>query len=113
MTWYFREPRINPSVAGRLSNTISHHLDESDEAILQGLEELLFASVRQLAHATHLPATMDYRRLSEKLGLPRRHLCLVPHHLPADQKATRVQCSQSILAILRTPQARAWHHMTF
>jgi hypothetical protein len=40
-----RDARINPSVATRLSDNISPHLDESDETILQALEEFPFYSL--------------------------------------------------------------------
>jgi hypothetical protein len=40
MTWYLREARINPSVSTPLTDTISAHRDESDEALVRDLEEL-------------------------------------------------------------------------
>jgi hypothetical protein len=71
------------------------------EAVPQYLEELPFSSVQQFARATYRPTTNVCRRISERLGFAARHLHWVPHHLSDDQKAARVQCSQSLLAILR------------
>jgi hypothetical protein len=50
---------------------------------------------------------MVYKRISEKLGFAARHLRWGPRRRSDDQKARRVQYSRSILAILRTQQARA------
>jgi hypothetical protein len=68
VTNYFRAVRIFPLDATRFSDATSLHLDESGEAILRTLEELPFSSVRQLADATHLPATTAYKQSSAKLG---------------------------------------------
>jgi hypothetical protein len=76
---------------------------------MRTLEELPFFSVRRFARAVHLPATAVERRLYEKLGFAAHHLRWVPYRLPDDRKMTRVQWSWSILAILRTEQARDWH----
>jgi hypothetical protein len=90
---------------------MSLHLTESDEAILQALEELTFSSIQQLARTTHLQDTMVYRRVSEKLVFAGPHLRRVPHGVSGHQKVTRVQCSQSLLATLRTQQTPVWHEI--
>jgi hypothetical protein len=62
VTSYLRAARIIRRDATPLSPSNSPHIDESDEAALRELEELPFSSVRQLAHAAHLPVTTVYRR---------------------------------------------------
>jgi hypothetical protein len=49
-------------------------LDDSDQAILIGLEDSSFASVRQLSRLTHLPSTAVYPRLTQSLGFVAHHL---------------------------------------
>jgi hypothetical protein len=109
VTKYLREAQTGRDDAMPLSEEISPHIDDSDETIPSALQELPFSSVRQLSRAIHLPVTMVYRRLSEKPGFTARHLRWVPQILSEAQKATRVQCSQSLLTILREQQTRAWH----
>jgi hypothetical protein len=74
VTKYLREAQTGRDDAMSSSDEISHHIDDSDEAILKALEELPFSSVRQLSRATHIPAITVYRRFSEKLGFTARHL---------------------------------------
>jgi hypothetical protein len=71
---YLREAQISPGNPTTLSVTTSPHIDESDEAILSGLQELPFSSVRQLSRAAHRLKTTVYRRLSAKFGFTARHL---------------------------------------
>jgi hypothetical protein len=106
VTNYLRAARTIPRDATPFEAATSPHIDKSDEAILRALEESAFSSVRQLSRATHLLKTTIYRRLSEKLGFPARHLRWVPHILSDNPKAKRVQCSQSLLMILRAQETR-------
>jgi hypothetical protein len=112
VTWYFREMRINHSIATPLSDTVSSYFDESNDVILQNLEEFSFFSVRKLDRATHLSITMVSRTLSEKFVFAAHHFYWVSHHLSDDRKAINVQCFQSFSMILHTKQARTWHDMT-
>jgi hypothetical protein len=109
VTKSFHEAQTGRDDAMPFSEEISPHIDDSDEAILSALEERPFSSVQQLSRATHLPAATVYRRLSEKLGFAGRHLRWVSDILSYDQNAIWVQCSQSLLTILREQQTRAWH----
>jgi hypothetical protein len=109
VTNYLVVARIIPRDPTPFAAAISPHIDESDEAILRALEQLLFSSVRQLSRAIHLPKTTVYRRLSEKLGFTARQLRWVPHIIFDDQKAKRVKCSKFILTILLAQQTRDWH----
>jgi hypothetical protein len=74
VTKYLCEAWINPADATSVLDAASHHLDESNEAVLEALEKPPFSSFRQLARITHLSSTMVYRRLSEKRGMAARHL---------------------------------------
>jgi hypothetical protein len=98
---YLREVQITSGHAPSVSEAPSPHIDESDEAILRSPEELPFSSIRRFSCATHIPKTMVYRRLSEKLGYFSRHLQSVPHVLSDHQKATRTQCFQVASDVLR------------
>jgi hypothetical protein len=106
---YLHAAQTGPDDVTVLLEAISPHIRDSDEIILGAFEELPFSSVRQLSHAPYLPKTMVYRQLSEKLGFTGPHLRWVPHIFSEANKATRVQCSQSVLTILREQQTRAWH----
>jgi hypothetical protein len=109
VTKYLREAQTGRDDAMQLSEEISPHIDDSDDAILSTLEELPFSSVRQFSRATHLPATTVYRQLSEKLGFTAHHLRSVSHILSDDESAICVQSSKSLLTILREQQTRSWH----
>jgi hypothetical protein len=74
VTNYLRAARIIPRDAISFSAATSPHIHKSDEDILRALKEFPFSSVRKLSCATHLPQSMVYRRLSEKLGFIARHL---------------------------------------
>jgi hypothetical protein len=54
VTQYRREEQVHRGDAALLSDAISPHIDEPDEATLSALEELMFFLVRQLARATRL-----------------------------------------------------------
>jgi hypothetical protein len=109
VTESFRKAQTGRDGAMPLSEEISPYIDDSDEAILSALEELLFLSVRQLSRATHLQATTVYRRLSEKLEFTARHLRWMPQILSDDGNATRIQGSKSLLTLLPAQDTRDWH----
>jgi hypothetical protein len=66
---------------------ISRQFDESDQAILLGLEEQPFSSVRELSRATHLSRMTVYRRLTGWLNCTVRHLRCVTDLLSDAAKA--------------------------
>jgi hypothetical protein len=70
---YLREVQTSPGKTTRFSGA-SHHIDDSDEAILRALHELPFSPGRQLSRATYLRKTTVDRRVPEKLGSLARHL---------------------------------------
>jgi hypothetical protein len=109
VTKYLREVQTGPDDATPLPEEMSHHIDDSDEAILRAIEQLSFSSVQYLVCAIHLPKTTVYRRFSEKLGFMARHLRCVPEILSDDQKAIPAKCSRSLRTILRAQKTRAWH----
>jgi hypothetical protein len=91
VTEYGDDAPIRPGDPTAVFDATSLHIDESGEAILMAIDELPFSSVPQLAHATHLRMITVYRRLSEKLGFPRRHFRSVQHVLSDDQKIKQLQ----------------------
>jgi hypothetical protein len=101
VTKYLREAQAGPGDATALPEEISHHIEDSDEAILRALEEFSFTSVQHVFCAIHLPKTTVYMRFSEKLGSMARHFRCVPQILSGDQKAIPVKCSRSLRTILR------------
>jgi hypothetical protein len=101
VTNYLRAARIIRRDAIPLSVLASPHIDDSDKAILKALDEFLFSLVQRLVHTTHLPVNTVCRRLSAKLGFTVRHLRRVPHIRSDDQKGAQIQCSRSLLTILR------------
>jgi hypothetical protein len=104
VTDYLRAVRNIPRDAILFSATTSPHIDESDQAIVRALEELLVSSVRQLSRATPIPKTTVYRRLSERIGCTARHLRWSPPIPSDDQKVIQVQCSRSLLTRLRAQE---------
>ena len=73
-----------------------------DDAIRQTLDEMPFASVRQIAHRLCQSSTTIYRHLTGALGFVLKHLRWVPHILTAAQKADRVGKSGELLRLLRS-----------
>jgi hypothetical protein len=71
VTKHLREAQTGPDAATALTEEISPHSDDSNEAILRALEELPFSSVRQLSRAAHRPKTTVYRYSMRNSGLTR------------------------------------------
>jgi hypothetical protein len=67
--------------------------------------------VRQLARLTHPSRSTLYRRLTQKLGFPVRHLGWVPHRLSYSQKSKYVELSEELLSILKSQKRRVWHNI--
>jgi hypothetical protein len=86
VTKYLRTAQFNPTKVFSNPDAGSCHLDDSDRGILAALEEKPFSSVRELARATHLPATTVYRRLINSHWLGLRHLRWARHPLSDAQK---------------------------
>jgi hypothetical protein len=74
VTRYLCETQFPPSKPEPHPADVQRDLDDSDQAILAALENILFASVRQLSRLTYLPSTTVYRRLTQSLGFVARHL---------------------------------------
>jgi hypothetical protein len=111
VTKYLCEAQTGTDDATELPEEISPHIDDSDEAILRGLEEFSFFSVQYFFCAIHLPKTTVYRRFSEKLWFMARHLRCVPQILSGDRPAVPVKCFRSLRTILRAQETRAWHNI--
>jgi hypothetical protein len=96
------KPKFHPAYVQR-------DLDDSDQAILAALEDIRFASVRQLSRLTHLPSTTFDRRLTQSLGFVACHIRWVPHALSDAQNRQRVNLSRRLLRMLEVQRDRAWH----
>jgi hypothetical protein len=83
----------------------------SDKAILSALGEQPFASVRQLARATHLPSSTVFYHLTKRLGFTVRHLRWVPHCLSAKDKQIRADVSRELLALLQRHERTSWRNI--
>jgi hypothetical protein len=109
VTRYLREARFLPSKQEPRPADIQRGLDDSYQTILSALEDIPFASVRQLSRLTHLPSTTVYRRFTQSLGFVARHLRWVPHALSAAQRGEKVNRSRRLLRMLEVRRGRAWH----
>jgi hypothetical protein len=81
--------------------------NELDEAILLGLSQERFASVRQLACTTHFHPSTVYDHLTHKFGSTVRHLRWVPHLLSEADKHTRAQPSFEFFEMLQHQKEKA------
>jgi hypothetical protein len=63
VTRYLREARFSLSKPESHPAEVQRDLDDSDQAILTALEDIPFASVRQLSRLIYLPSTTVYRPL--------------------------------------------------
>jgi hypothetical protein len=97
VTRYLCETGFPPSKPEPNPVDVQRDLDDSDQAILTGLEDSPFASVRQLSRLAHLPSTIIYRCLPQLLECVARHLRWVPHPLSDAQKGGRVNLSRRLL----------------
>jgi hypothetical protein len=109
VTRYLRKAQFPSSKPEPYPTDVQRDLDDSYQAILAALEDILFASVRQLSRLTHLPTTTVYRRLRQSLGFVARHLRWVPHALSNAQKGKRVNLSRRLLRMLEVQRDCAWH----
>jgi hypothetical protein len=74
VTRYLGEAGFLPSKPEPHPTDVQRDLDDSDQAILSALEDIPFASVRQLSRLIHLPSTTVYHRLIQSLVLVAYHL---------------------------------------
>jgi hypothetical protein len=117
VTRYLREARFPPSKPEPHPADVQRDLDDlddlddSDQAILAALEDIPFASMRQLSRLTHLPSTIIYHLLTQSLGFVARHLRWVPHTLSDAQKGDRVSLFRRRLRMLEVQRDRAWHEI--
>jgi hypothetical protein len=88
VTYSLRKPSFSSPKTPQPSESPASILNESDEAILPGLSEEPFASVRHLARRTHLRGFTVYDHLTHKLGFVVGYRCWVPHFLSEADKHT-------------------------
>jgi hypothetical protein len=109
VTRQLREVRFPPSKPEPHPADVQRDLDDSDRATLAAIEDIAFASVRQLSRLTHLPSTTVYRRLTQLLGFVARHLRWVLHALSDAQKSKRVNLFRRLLRMLEVQRDQACH----
>jgi hypothetical protein len=85
--------------------------DVVDNAILEALDQIPFASMRELAKTTCIPCTTVSRRLTESLGFVVKHLHWVPHSLTDAQRQNRIDRSKELLRLLEFAQANDWESL--
>ena len=85
------------------SHELANFIEPSntDEKILEVLDEFPFSSVRQIAHKTNIPRSTVYDHLI-KIGVVCRHFHWVPHSLTPEQKKVRVRLCYKLLKVIRT-----------
>jgi hypothetical protein len=79
-----------------------------DEAILTGLAEFPFSSVRELSRRICLPRSTVHRHLTQSLCFAIRHLRWVPQLLTAEHKQIRVHMAIKLLQVLSVQSTRQW-----
>jgi hypothetical protein len=99
----------------RTAQTEERHSDPPpdvvDNAILKALDQIPFASVRELAKAICIPRTTVWRRLKESLGFVVKHLHCVPHYPTDAQRQNRIDRSKELLRLLEFTQANDWESL--
>jgi transposase len=108
VTRYLRSTSFTSSTSPKPEEPPDREMSDLDEAILTALGEQPFASVRQLAAATHLAPSTVYWHLTHKLGFTVRHLRSVPHTLSTLDMERRVACSNQLLTVLNQQRPRHW-----
>jgi hypothetical protein len=109
VTKYLHTAWFDPAKDPPTSDASSHHLDDSDKAILAALEEKPFSSLREFARAIHLSRVPVQRRLTNLLGFVLCHLRGAPCLLSGAQKAQWVESFSFLLRMLKVGEQRAWH----
>jgi hypothetical protein len=66
----------------------------TDNAILEALEMIPFASIRQVARMTFIPPATVFRRLTKSHYFVLKQLCWVPHRLSDPKRQARVIMSK-------------------
>jgi hypothetical protein len=82
--------------------------DVIEDAISRALNQSPFASVRELARSSYLPARIVWRRLTGSLGFIVKHLHWVPHGLTDMQWQIRIDRSIELLRLLESAQVNDW-----
>jgi len=83
----------------------------TDNAILEALEMMPFASIRQIAKMTIIPPTTVFRRLTKSLHFVLKRLHWVPHRLSDLQKQARVIMSKELLKLLESMRHHSWKYI--
>jgi hypothetical protein len=81
-----------------------------DQTIPAALDEHTFSSVRDLTKRTCILPTTVWRWLTNSIGSVVKHLRSVSHKLNDAQLAARVQMSNELSRILRSPEHQNWQY---
>jgi hypothetical protein len=82
----------------------------TDNAILEALEMMPFASIRQIAKMAFIPPTTVFRRLTKSLHFVLKQLRWVPHKLSDLQKQDPVIMSTELLKLLESMRHHSWKY---
>jgi hypothetical protein len=80
-------------------------------AILDALEMMPFASIRQIAEMTFLPPPTIFRRLTKSLRFVLKRLRSVPHRLSDLQERNQVIVSKELLKLLEFRRHHSWKYI--
>jgi hypothetical protein len=79
-----------------------------DNAILEALEMMSFASIRQIATKSFIPPATTFRRLTKSLRLVLKRLRSVAHRLSDLQKQDQSIVSKELLKLLEFMRHHSW-----
>jgi hypothetical protein len=79
-------------------------------AILEALEMMSFASIRQIVKTTFIPPTTVFRRLTKSLHFVLKRLRWVPRKLSDLQKLAQVIKSKELLKLLESMRHHSWKY---
>jgi hypothetical protein len=83
----------------------------TDNAILEALEIMSFASIRQIAKMTIIPPTTIFCRLTKLLHFVLKRLPSVTHRVSDLQKQVRVIMSKELLKLLESTRPYSWKYI--
>jgi hypothetical protein len=83
----------------------------TDNVILEAIEIISFASIRQIAKMTFIPPTTGFRRLTKSIHFVLKRLCWIPHRLSDLQKQARVIMSKELLKLLEFMRHHLWKYI--
>jgi hypothetical protein len=83
----------------------------SDNAILETLEMMSFASIREIAKMIFIPLLTEFRRFTKSLHFVLKRLRWVPHRLSDGPKQARVIMLKELLELLESMRHHSWKYI--